>query len=222
MSEIPDKVKQGRDLIAAAKARDYSTMKDLLEKGADANAVEAFGGRTALYYVVTAETTPFARSRMLHLLLEHGADPDKADDKGQAAIHLAAQRGDEISLGTLLKFNANVNARTATGATALHLAVTVALNDAKTGFMQKLIDAGANSLIRDNDEKTPLDRARDREGFSNFYATVIGFLQDWENAKPESRRRDEYYAANEKAQREAADKALSQLRSGSKKYKLKP
>jgi len=160
--------------------------------------------------------------------LEKGADVNARDPAtGMTPLHYAVSSDvtdfvrDRV-LGPILAREPEVNAQNNDGATPLHLAVVPAMRNAKTNTLQKLIDLGANSLLRDKSGKTPLDYARDKEGFAMFYATIIGFLENWEKNKPETRRYDEDAAANGDQHRKASTDAQDKLRGNAKKFKLKP
>lgn len=211
-----------KSLIEGVTRRDYTVMKDALDKGADPNAAEDGTGRTALYYAASLDMSNFSRGRMVDALLAKGADPNRGDKDGFTPLHVAVRRAGWDTMDTLLEKGANINARAGNGSTPLHLAAAVALGNGKTETMQRLIDRGANSLMRDNDGKTPLDCSRDRAGFSNFYATVISFLDDWEKTKPEGRRHEDIIAANADARTKAATDVQDRMRAAAKKFKLKP
>ncbi len=214
--------KLDNDLIEGVKRRDSTVMKNALDKGANPDAVEDVTGRTALYYAASLDMSNFARGRMVSELLAKGADPNKGDAEGLTPLHVATRRVGWDTMDTLLEKGADINARAKNGATPLHIAAAVALGNGKTQTMERLIDKGANSLIRDEADKTPLDCSRDRAGFSNFYATVIEFLDVWEKLKPESRRHEEFTAANKTAHNKAALEAQERMRASAKKFKLKP
>lgn len=211
-----------RDLFAALKARDYSAMMKALSDGANVNLREDETGRTPLHYATIADGTAFARGRFVGELLAKGARTDISDAKDQTPLHLAAQRADIAIIDALLEKAADINAQDWRGRTPLHMAMETALGTGRTQGMQHLIEKGANSLVRDVEEKTALDRAREREGFSNFYATVIGFLSDWERDKPEERRRADIAGANKEALNQSARDAIDRMRADSKRFKLKP
>lgn len=160
--------------------------------------------------------------------LEAGADVNARDPAtGMTPLHYAVSADvtdyvrDRV-LGPILARNPEINAQNNDGATPLHLAVAPAMRNARTGTMEKLIKQGANSLIRDKAGKTPFDCAKDQEGRALFYATVIGFLGDWEKNKPEVRRSAEELIANAELHRKTATDTQDRLRVKSKKFKLKP
>lgn len=59
---------------------------------------------------------------MIAILVEAGAQIDKAGLYGQKALHVAAIRGDENIVDFLLRKGAKVNEKDSNGDTALHLA----------------------------------------------------------------------------------------------------
>ena len=58
----------------------------------------------------------------MELLIDAGADKEKADNSGHTPLHRAAQRGSLDVLGLLLERGADTHARTKAGKTALDLA----------------------------------------------------------------------------------------------------
>ena len=59
----------------------------------------------------------------MELLLDAGADKEKADNNGYTPLHRAAQRGCIDVFGLLLERGADTHARTKAGKTALDLAM---------------------------------------------------------------------------------------------------
>ncbi|ETS77218.1 hypothetical protein PFICI_11092 [Pestalotiopsis fici W106-1] len=120
-------------LLWAATNRNYELAQTLLEKGANASAVNN-RGRTALHLIVdssngggrssgdrtSAPKRP--REEMLQLLLQHGADANAASDGGWRPLHNAAQKGLTSIVQVLLNAGADINAPLSNGMTALHWA----------------------------------------------------------------------------------------------------
>lgn len=70
----------------AARHSDPSWLELLLENGAHPDARNASSGTLPLHQALIAD-----RARQFEALLKAGADPDLADDTGNAALHIAAQ-----------------------------------------------------------------------------------------------------------------------------------
>jgi ankyrin repeat protein len=86
------------------------------------------------------------------LLLDSTADLDAVDNNGRTAVSLAAERGDSITLSTLLKYNPDVNLSSTSGSSPLHFA-SCARNPS---CIKPLLDAGAVVDSLTDWEQTPL------------------------------------------------------------------
>jgi len=207
-------------LMDAIRRGESGDVKRLLLQGANANAQDE-QGRTPLLLAVTASMTAYRRREILADLVKYKADLTYADPAGITALHEAAARSDSETVRALAVQGADVNAAAKDGSTPLHAAMKAALGTGKVETMQALLDFGANSLLRDARGKTALDGAREKEGFALFYATVIGFLADWERDKPAYRRNKEYDAANQNEQKAAAEDTMKKLQNRARQQKNK-
>jgi ankyrin repeat protein len=91
----------------------------LLESGkAQVNLKDQLG-RTALHLVSNSYAV---HQSVMRLLLEHKADANARNKKGEMPLHLACERGHPSLVCLLLKHNAEVNARKQRGQTPLHRA----------------------------------------------------------------------------------------------------
>jgi len=142
-------------------------------------------GVTALIRAAKAGDTPLVK-----LLLEHGADPNLASNRGYTPVMAAAGLGSNDidsrgidkteqqaieTLKVLLAHHADINLRdTSVGRTALHGAAMWGWND----VVQFLVDNGADLFAKDNGGKLPLDSA---------LGTAGGFgRQQVSNPRPET------------------------------------
>jgi len=106
------------------------------------------GGRDGKKYSKTINDSP----ECAELLLKHGADIEKQDNKGNTPIFTAADTNAPTSIDLLLKHKANIFHMNKTGKTALHKAL-------KRGFLDiatKLIDAGLSINFNGNPDMTPM------------------------------------------------------------------
>ncbi len=211
-----------RELLVAVKGRNLADFRKCLEHGASPDAADADTGRSVLYYVAALDMSNPYRAGMLKELLARKAEVNKADNEGMTALHEAARHARWDVMETLVANGANINARNVAGDTPLHVAMTVALGNAKTETMQRLLDLGANSLVKNEKGYTPLDAAINRNVSANFYATVIGFLEDWEKNKTDAKRHADIADANKDKLQTAASDTINRMRSDAKRFRLKP
>jgi uncharacterized protein len=85
-------------------------------------------------------------------LLQAGRDPNLADDKGETALHYAAQLGDQQMIQALLYFKAAIDPRDQFGNTPLHWAA----QSGNTAVIQMLVDAKAAIDPQNRQGVTPL------------------------------------------------------------------
>ena len=156
----------------AAMRNDVTTVRTLLQEGADVNAAQG-DGMTALHWAARHDNVELARmllyaganlrattriggytplllaglagrAAMLDLLLEAGADPNTATTTGATALHLATATGEADAVRTLIAHGADVDAReAAAGQTPLMFAA--AAN--RVAAMEVLLEHGANPGI---------------------------------------------------------------------------
>jgi len=119
--------------LRAAKNGDVSTLRVLLESGADSARVQK-NGTTALMLAsgVGRGQGVFAKDyateaellSAVQFLVEHGADVNAVNDTGQTALHIAAQASDGI-VDYLAAHGANLDTKDKQGRTALDIAMGV-------------------------------------------------------------------------------------------------
>jgi len=95
----------------------------LIEGGANVN-MPTPHKKTALHKAVAINIEPIVK-----VLLDHGADIDKADTDGTTALHIAVTRDIDI-LALLLERGANTRAMDARGRTPLHVAANIGRTEA--------------------------------------------------------------------------------------------
>lgn len=104
-----------RELDLAARTGDYDLVKDLLDQGADPNLVSHFSGPAL------NEATEYADTTIMQLLIDNGADVNKANLADVPPLHRAimAWKDGEAKLRLLLDAGADVTAKDCHGDSAL-------------------------------------------------------------------------------------------------------
>lgn len=95
-------------------------------------------------------------ARIIHILLEHGFDPNACTSSGRYAgwtpLHAAAEWGDCIVIAMLLKHGASTRRQTVDGDTPLHIAV----QNGHLTACQMLLSADADPNTGNSEASTPL------------------------------------------------------------------
>ena len=117
------------------------------------------------------------RAASVEALLEGGADPDRANARGDTPVHAAAFSGDPAILRMVIARGGDPDARNPhTGATPL----VQALLSPTAGQAAVLLDAGADPNIADRNGDTPLHVA----GRTNGGAAILALLR--RGARPQA------------------------------------
>jgi len=155
------------EMIDGILAGDLARVYSLLMEGYNPNASDA----TQRSYLSLA--VEFKDKKMVELLLEHGADPNLADNGGYTPLHLSVVSIPSITT-TLIEAGSNVDAQTLKGDTALHLATT---NSTDMEILMVLLDAGAEIDIANSLGNTPLHLAALSDNV-DFVALFLSFGAD--------------------------------------------
>jgi uncharacterized protein len=204
LADVSTLPKGGRaDQLSLDRTQPIEIAKLLLDRGADPDIqlkllppYRALGNDRGLDTMLTFGTTALVRAAkagdtpLVKLLLEHGANPDLATNRGFTPVMAAAGLGSNDidsrgidktqaqaidTLRVLLAFKADINRKdSGNGRTALHGAAMWGWND----VVQFLVDNGADLFAKDNGGKVPLDSA---------LGTAGGFgRQQVSNPRPET------------------------------------
>ena len=136
----------GSDVADAAEARDWTTVRSLLEAGAETNAPQP-DGTTALHWAA------YHNDRgTVELLVKAGADVNATNRYGMPPLSLACINGNGAVVGLLLEAGADPNA-------ALEGGETVLMTAARTGSLeavQALVAKGADVNAQERSAQTAL------------------------------------------------------------------
>ena len=187
------------DQLSLDRTQPIEIAKLLLERGADPDIqlkllppYRAVGPDRGLDTMLTFGATALIRAAkagdapLVQMLLEYGADPNLATNRGFTPVHAAAGLGSNDidsrgidntqaqaieTLKLLLAKRADINRKdSATGRTALHGAAIWGWNE----VIQFLADNGADLFARDNGGMLPLDSALGKAGgFGRQGATTV-------------------------------------------------
>ncbi|GAX77737.1 hypothetical protein CEUSTIGMA_g5180.t1 [Chlamydomonas eustigma] len=156
----------GALLIAAAKGGNLNVVKDLLDKGADKEAMDENEG-TALHYAAEE-----GYKDVVALLIEKGANKEAKDKKYRCtALHYAAMKGHKDVVALLIEKGANKEANNDQeyGCMAPHYAAYSGHKDVVDAL---LIEKGSNKAAKSNNGGTALHYAAVR-GHKDVVALLI-------------------------------------------------
>lgn len=174
---ITDPAQLDRLLLAAAARGDAAGLRRFLAMGANPNTTRGPDARPPLIHAVIGR-----HAAVLALLLEAGADPERAGRDGWNGLHVATQLGFAGLAETLISAGANPDARTPDGRSGLSLALAsprqnlelirllrkhnatadtleVAIRVGDLAAVRALLSEGADVDLRDAQGRTPLQLA---------------------------------------------------------------
>lgn len=134
-----------QQLFQLVRSDDAARLKGLFERGFNAPNIQDGKGNSLLMlasYNGQLETT--------RVLLEHGGDPQIANDMGQIPLAGAAFKGNVEMARLLIEYGADVNARMPDGKTSLMFAAMFN----RTEIIDLLLEHGADALLQANDGST--------------------------------------------------------------------
>ncbi len=104
-------------------------------------------GRTSLHYAAIE-----GHLTVVHVLLEHGADPNRKEELGLSSLHFAVRGGSIEVVRSLIEHGADVNVTGKFGNTPLHTAG----RQGHEAIAVILLKNGANALLKDLSNRTPV------------------------------------------------------------------
>jgi ankyrin repeat protein len=134
-------------LVTAARSGDVEKVKKQLADGANVNAPDSAGGRTALHWAAKE-----GKTEVIPVLLSKGADVNVKDRSGKTPLCIAGENGRADAVKLLLAANADVNVTDRMGGTPLMW--SAALGTPETVAL--LIEKGASVNVSDKNGLTPL------------------------------------------------------------------
>ncbi len=140
-------------LNKAVKRGDSSTVKKLLQAGANANSHDS------LYQTPLHDAAANGHSEIADMLVAAGADVDATDILfGETPLHRASRQKSTAIIEVLIRRGAMVNARDKEGETPLHQAA----EHGHKGIVRILVDNKADLCARNKNGRTPLGLAIDK------------------------------------------------------------
>ena len=156
---VPDS--RGRTAVhVAAGIGAVETLAALLQAYGDSDAqdTEDTDGNTPLHLAADASSAVLSENdsiATIRLLLDHQAEPNRANRNGETPLHLAARSHDRPDgVAALLDAGANPNRADRRNDTPLHAALGP--NPGESGIVGALLDGGANPAAVNTDGLTPL------------------------------------------------------------------
>lgn len=134
-----------QQLFQLVRSGDATRLQGLFERGFDAPNIRDGKGNTLLMLA-----SYNGQLEMTRVLLEHGGDPQIANDMGQIPLAGAAFKGDATMAKLLIEHGANVNAQMPDGKTALMFAAMFN----RTEIIDLLLTRGADASLQANDGST--------------------------------------------------------------------
>lgn len=146
-------------LMNAVSDNNLQKAKKLIQDGADVNATNSTGQTSLIYTTYTEDGN--INLDMLKLLLESGADPNKADDDHWTILHSAVSNKDKDATELLLQYKANINKKDIDGETPIF--ETIYNDDDK--LLLYLFTKGADLKVKNNDGQTLKAFAKEQNAY---------------------------------------------------------
>lgn len=154
-----------QQLIEHVKSGDLKNARDVLDRGADANARDGLGYRGVQNNRVVPQNRGYTalmiccergHDAFCDVLLKKGADVNGADPSGVTPLIIGARKENLALIQKLVSAGARIDHQTEVGETALHAAV----GNGNLLAMRFLLQHGADPNLRSKDGVTALDLAQ--------------------------------------------------------------
>ena len=129
-------------LVDAVKTNDVASVRTLIDKRVDVNAVQA-DGTTALHWAVEGDSL-----EIVQVLVRAGANVKAANRYGATPLWLASLNGNASVIGALLEAGADAAAASAEGETALMVAARTGSADAVNALLSRAADPNVKERWR--------------------------------------------------------------------------
>ena len=170
-SAQPKLVGPRAELFTAVADNDIEAVRKYLAQGMDANITGNYRNvkNAPLLWVALVRG---AKSQLIILLLENGANPNASANYGETPLHIAAQKGRVDILGKLLDAKADLNARNSIGSTPFMYAAW----NGKIPALEFLLDRGASLTDANSEGDSAMDFAIRRQKIDAFeyLANLVG------------------------------------------------
>ena len=173
------------ELVSLAKditAHSFWTLTDLVNAGADVNAVVDNEGRTVLMEVAQHGLGSCAK-----ILLKNGAKIDAADKNGDTALMYAMGAESDYVQQMLLSAGADTEAANNEGMTALMWSVVGCDYERNTKQIENLLKAGANINAQDKKGRTVRDYAKENIKNGEMLKKVEKLLDSFDTSKKQTK-----------------------------------
>jgi len=138
---------------AGAAPADLSKVERLLQQGANPNYRSgAADGNDPLHHVAKLKG---GNTKLLSLLLQHGADPNQQGWYHSTALHFAAKAGNKEAAQVLIEKGAELDPADVMECRPIHYAAAAGA----TACIELLLASGADPTLKSKEGKTPLDLA---------------------------------------------------------------
>ena len=159
---LPMEAQSVRSLFTALEKDDTSSLKNLLQSGADVNAADTDSDNVLMYAAL------YASPPAMQILLDYKANPNQSNKLGETPLMWSTHDLQKVKL--LVGSGADINAKSAAGNTALLIA---AKGTNRLPLVQWLVDHGADCRAVNNSGENALMRAAEYGD-----TTLLRFLYD--------------------------------------------